>query len=85
MLKNNSKFKKLIKEIKIFKKSKNFSKNSKFSNTQNLKKILKRNLSFSKTFKLLKPGIVVFRVLQSDAFVSSTNDHNGNRQNVLAY
>ena len=38
-----------------------------------------------KNIILNKPGIVAFRVLQSDAFVSSPQDHNGNRQNVLAY
>ena len=53
MLKNNSKFKKLIKEIKIFKKSKNFPKNSKFSNTQNLKKNKKKLIIF-KNIQIVK-------------------------------
>ena len=56
----------------------NFQNNSKFLKKLRIFKKLKifkkfKKTSFSKTLKLLKPGIVVFRVLQSDAFVSKCN------------
>ena len=43
------------------------------TNAINIALTKKKLIILKKTLRLLKPGIVVFRVLQSDAFVSKCN------------
>ena len=72
MLKKH-KIKKFNLKIPIFQNNSKFLKTQNFQKTQIFKKLKLKKTSFSKTLKLLKPGIVVFRVLQSDAFISKCN------------